>query len=123
MLAERKVSVRAMRGSGPCGGQGSSALSRPMREDSPAARITPQKLGAPAIEGKISRATHSSNACPPWRPTRALSKAALVRRRSIDGRHRNVVQAQIDAELGAMVNQVIHHEAAHHGNFRQGHEG
>jgi hypothetical protein len=31
---------------GTCGGQGSSALSAPMREDSPAARITPAKLGA-----------------------------------------------------------------------------
>src|SRR6185437_4627562 len=52
MLAERNVSVRAMRGSEPCGGQGSRALSRPMRVDSPAARITPQKLGARVMRAR-----------------------------------------------------------------------
>src|ERR1700722_1862845 len=45
MVAERNVSFV-----GGCpataGGQGSRALSAPMREDSPAARITPAKLGA-----------------------------------------------------------------------------
>src|SRR5258708_10908641 len=45
MAAERNVCAE-----GGCpaadGGQGSSALSVPMREDSPAARITPAKLGA-----------------------------------------------------------------------------
>src|SRR5208337_2230296 len=43
---ERNVSaVTAETASEPedAGGQGSSALSRPMREDSPAARITPQR--------------------------------------------------------------------------------
>jgi hypothetical protein len=34
------------------GGQGSRALSVPMRDDSPAARITPQKLGAPVMNGR-----------------------------------------------------------------------
>src|SRR6202167_3220479 len=45
IAAERNVSLH-----GPCpvasGGHGSKALSRPMREDSPAARITPAKLAA-----------------------------------------------------------------------------
>src|SRR6478752_3329498 len=36
------------------GGQGSKALSRPIREDSPAARITPAKLGARDMLGKIA---------------------------------------------------------------------
>ena len=35
-----------------CGGQGSKALSVPMREDSPAARITPAKLGARDMCGR-----------------------------------------------------------------------
>ena len=35
-----------------CGGHGSKALSRPMREDSPAARITPQKAVVRAIRGR-----------------------------------------------------------------------
>jgi hypothetical protein len=34
------------------GGQGSSALSQPMREDSPAARITPQRLDVWAMKGR-----------------------------------------------------------------------
>jgi hypothetical protein len=42
MAAERKLWPEA---AGASGGQGSSALSRPMREDSPAARITAHKLG------------------------------------------------------------------------------
>src|ERR1700678_4444650 len=37
------------------GGQGSIALSEPMREDSPAARIRPQRLGVPGILGKDNR--------------------------------------------------------------------
>src|ERR1700677_2499325 len=45
IAAERNVSL-----DGACpvasGGHGSKALSRPMREDSPAARITPAKLAA-----------------------------------------------------------------------------
>src|ERR1700687_4114046 len=49
MAAERNVCPE-----GGCpaadGGQGSSALSVPMREDSPAARITPAKLGARDIK-------------------------------------------------------------------------
>src|SRR5258707_7547232 len=35
------------------GGQGSNALSVPMREDSPAARITPAKLGARDMKSSI----------------------------------------------------------------------
>ena len=34
------------------GGQGSSALSRPMREDSPAARITPQRARVRPMRGR-----------------------------------------------------------------------
>src|ERR1700722_7360532 len=47
MAAERNVSFgpRPL----PAGGHGSNALSMPMREDSPAARITPAKLGARTI--------------------------------------------------------------------------
>src|SRR5579864_4774309 len=43
IAAERKLSDDGTWGSG-VGGHGSSALSRPMREDSPAARMTPAKL-------------------------------------------------------------------------------
>src|SRR5450755_3698655 len=53
IAADRKVSFD---GSCPstCGGQGSSALSVPMREDSPAARMTPAKLGERAMLRKIA---------------------------------------------------------------------
>src|ERR1700722_297573 len=45
IVADRNVSF--VRGCpSTAGGQGSNALSAPMREDSPAARITPAKLGA-----------------------------------------------------------------------------
>src|SRR5579863_1821006 len=45
MAAERKVPLDGG-WPGVVGGQGSRALSAPMRDDSPAARITPAKLGA-----------------------------------------------------------------------------
>ena len=47
MVAERNVSVVVIVVAEPTadGGHGSNALSRPMRVDSPAARITPQKAG------------------------------------------------------------------------------
>jgi hypothetical protein len=47
----------------------------------------------------------------------------LVRRRSVDRRHRNVVKAQIHAELRAMMNQVIHAEAPQHCNPRHAQQG
>jgi hypothetical protein len=58
---ERKVSVE---GGCPalCGGQGSSALSVPMREDSPAARITPAKLGARDMLRKIAESERKVSA-------------------------------------------------------------
>jgi hypothetical protein len=53
IAADRKVSLE-----GICalevGGHGSKALSRPMREDSPAARISPAKLDACAMLRKIA---------------------------------------------------------------------
>src|SRR5579859_3056791 len=53
IAAERNVSFE---GACPatCGGQGSSALSVPMREDSPAARMTPAKLGERDMLRKIA---------------------------------------------------------------------
>jgi hypothetical protein len=51
MAADRKVFF-----DGGCpavaGGHGSNALSAPMREDSPAARITPAKLAARDMPGR-----------------------------------------------------------------------
>ncbi len=38
----------------PEGGHGSKALSRPMREESPAARISPAKLAARVMQAKIA---------------------------------------------------------------------
>src|SRR5579862_7673451 len=52
IAAERKLSFDRRPAS--TGGQGSNALSRPMREDSPAARITPAKLGARDMLRKIA---------------------------------------------------------------------
>src|SRR5579864_6020851 len=49
---DRKVPLEA--DCSEAGGQGSKALSRPMREDSPAARITPAKLGARDMLGNIA---------------------------------------------------------------------
>lgn len=46
--------------------------------------------------------------------------AALVGRGTVDGWDRDPVEAQIDAELGAMMNVVIHHEGAKHGDVRHG---
>src|SRR5260221_2475720 len=65
IAAERNVSFE---GGSPAsfGGQGSRALSVPMREESPAARITPAKLGNRAMlrtitesRGKVSEPRHS----------------------------------------------------------------
>src|SRR5579872_716880 len=53
MAAERNVSEEAVRPS-VAGGHASSALSVPMRDDSPAARITPPKLGARNMLRKIA---------------------------------------------------------------------
>src|SRR5579859_6902549 len=48
---------------GVSGGQGSRALSRPMRDDAPAARITPQKLLARMKEAySVQRSTYSESA-------------------------------------------------------------
>ena len=47
MAAERNVPLSAVPAG--CGGHGSNACSRPMCKDSPAARITPQKLGVRPI--------------------------------------------------------------------------
>src|SRR5579872_653129 len=51
IAAERKVSLDGDRPS-EFGGQGSRALSRPIRDDSPAARMRPTKLSARGIFGK-----------------------------------------------------------------------
>jgi hypothetical protein len=50
IAAERKVSAGAEFAED--GGHGRRALSRPMREDSPAARITPQRLVERAIRAR-----------------------------------------------------------------------
>src|SRR5262245_7204520 len=41
---------------------------------------------------------------------------SLVRRWSVNGRHRDVVQAQVDAQLTAVVDQVVHQEGAEGGD-------
>ena len=55
MAAERSVGPGWGVMPGGDGGQGSIALSVPMREDSPAARMRPQRLGAPGILEKDNR--------------------------------------------------------------------
>ena len=49
-----------------------------------------------------------------------FSHLPFIRGRAIDRRHRNVVQAQIHSQLSSMVNDVVHDEAAHYANARQG---
>src|SRR6185436_7847297 len=46
--------------------------------------------------------------------------AGQIRRRAVHRRQRNVAHAQVDRELPAVVDQVVHHEAAHAGGPRQG---
>src|SRR5215475_6710128 len=56
IAAERKVSPAGF--SSVPGGQESKALSRPIREDSPAAKITPAKLGDRAMQRTIAERNH-----------------------------------------------------------------
>src|SRR6476469_2772122 len=75
IIAERNVPLPEV----PLG-HGSSALSRPMRDDSPAARITPQKslmfelvrrLAAQQLAQVAPRAAHGDVECPEQRIDRA----------------------------------------------------
>ena len=50
MAAESRVSLGEGVEPEAAGGQGSSALSRPMREDAPADRMTPHMLGRLSME-------------------------------------------------------------------------
>src|SRR5947209_3859245 len=47
-------------------------------------------------------------------------KLALVGRGAIKRRHRNVVQPEIDGELRAVMDQMVHHEAPQHRDARHG---
>src|SRR3954452_2699887 len=53
-------------------------------------------------------------------PEELYLHAPFVRRRAVDAGHRDVVEPQIDGELAAMVDDVVHHEAAVHGDLGQG---
>src|SRR5579862_2590023 len=59
MVAPRKVFATGVPSA--TGGQGSSALSRPMRLEKPADRITPQMLGESAIARRYQRAVQRAS--------------------------------------------------------------
>src|SRR5262245_3899022 len=46
----------------------------------------------------------------------------FISRRTVDRRHRDVVEPQINSELSAMMNDVVHDEASKHGDLGQSHE-
>src|ERR1051326_1316314 len=48
------------------------------------------------------------------------SEPTFIRRRSINRRHRNIQQTQINSKLRTMMNQVVHHESSHHCDAREG---
>src|SRR5207247_7003932 len=66
-----------------------------------------------------SRCQSRGRSCESGRCNSYQLEAALVRRWPIDRRHGNIEQTQIDAKLSAMMDQVVHYEAAHHGRARQ----
>ena len=45
-------------------------------------------------------------------------EGAFICRRPVDRRHWNVVEPEVDAKLRAVMDIVIHYEAAQHGNLR-----
>ncbi len=48
---------------------------------------------------------------------RLFLEGTFIRRRPIDRGHGNVVESEIDTELRAVMDIVIHYETAEHGNF------
>src|SRR5215470_4738669 len=46
----------------------------------------------------------------------------LIGRRAVDRRNRDVVEPQINSELPAMMNDVVHHKASEHGDLWQSHQ-
>src|SRR5690348_7986396 len=53
------------------------------------------------------------------RPRRLHPHRVLVRRRPVNRRQRHIIQAQINSQLRSVMNQVVHHESAQHGDLRQ----
>src|SRR5580693_5406473 len=82
MVAERNVFFVAA-WPARAGGQGSRALSAPMREDSPAARITPAKLGARDMSRTI--AERQRNVSEPARGNAGKSELAFAVFGDFDG--------------------------------------
>jgi hypothetical protein len=59
----------------------------------------------------LTPASGESGTLPPWKTASAsLHKRILVRAPAIDRRHRNVEEAQVDAELATVVIPVVEHE-------------
>ena len=55
---------------------------------------------------------------PTHHPVSLCRLTLLICRWAINGRHRDIVEPQVDSKLGAVVNQVIHHHAAQDRNPR-----
>src|SRR5205823_2338312 len=81
-------------------------------------RAAPVSMGAAAVIFDKRRTPEPVSGRPA--PEGLYLHAAFVRRRAVEAGDRDVVEPQVDGELAAVMDDVVHHEAAMHGDLGHG---